>query len=75
VARSKVADELQREDAAAIAAMTPAERLELAFELGRRGVEMYMSAHHVDYETASRALKRAGQAGRRYSRCMDEDAK
>lgn len=75
MARSKVAEELQREDAAAIAAMTPEERLELAFELGRRGVEMYMSAHHVDRETASRALKRAGQAGRRYSRCMDDDAK
>ena len=61
------------EDAAAIEAMTPDERVALAFELGRRGVELYMTAHKVDYETASRALKRAGQAGRRYSRCMDED--
>ena len=75
MARSKVADELQQAEAAAIAAMTPAERLELAFELGRRGVEMYMTAHHVDRETAARALKRASQAGRRYSRCMDDDAK
>ncbi len=73
MARSKVAEELQHVDADAIAAMTPAERLELAFELGRRGVEMYMTAHHVDYETAARELKRAGRAGRRYSRCMDED--
>ena len=61
-------------DAAAIEAMPPAERIALALELGRRGVELYMTAHKVDYETASRALKRAGQAGRRYSRCMDEDA-
>ena len=61
-------------DAAAIEAMTPDERIALALELGRRGVELYMTAHKVDYETASRALKRAGQAGRRYSRCMDEDA-
>lgn len=75
MARSKVADELRREDAAAIAAMTPAERLELAFELGRRGVQMYMDAHRVDRKTAARALKRASQAGRRYSRCMDDDAK
>lgn len=66
-------DDLRREDAAAIAAMTPMERVELALELGRRGVEMYMAAHNVDYDTASRALKRAGQAGRRYSRCMDMD--
>lgn len=73
MARSKVADELQQADAAAIAAMSPAERLELAFELGRRGVEMYMTAHNVDRETAARALKRASQAGRRYSRCMDDD--
>jgi len=73
MARSKVAEELQEMDAAAIAAMTPAERLELAYELGRRGVEMYMTAHHVDYETAARELKRAGRAGRRYSRCMDDN--
>jgi hypothetical protein len=59
------------EDAEAVMAMTPDERIELAFELGRRGVELYMTAHHVDPETASRELKRAGRAGRRYSRCMD----
>ena len=74
MARSKVAEELWQEDASAIAALTPSERLELAFELGRRGIEMYMSAHHVDRETAARELKRAGQAGRRYSRCMDDNA-
>jgi hypothetical protein len=72
MARSKVTEELRQIDAAAIAAITPAERLDLAFELGRRGVEMYMTAHHVDYATAARELKRAGRAGRRYSRCMDD---
>lgn len=74
MAHSKLADELRELDANEIAAMTPQERFDLAFELGRRGVEMYMTAHHVDRETAQRELKRAGQAGRRYSRCMDEDA-
>jgi hypothetical protein len=73
MARSKLAEQLRQEDAAAIAAMTPVERLELAFELGRRGIEMYMTAHHVDRDTAARELKRLSQAGRRYSRCMDED--
>jgi hypothetical protein len=73
MARSKIIDDLRQDDAAALAAMTPTERVELALELGRRGVAMYMAAHHVDYETASRALKRAVQAGRRYSRCMDVD--
>jgi len=74
MAPSRVAEALRAEDDAAVAAMTPDERLALAFELGRRGVEMYMSAHHVDRATASRELKRASQAGRRYSRCMDDDA-
>jgi hypothetical protein len=73
MARSKLAEQLRQESAAAIAAMTPAERVELAFELGRRGVEMYMSVHHVDRDTAARELKRASRAGRRYSRCMDDD--
>jgi hypothetical protein len=72
MARSKIADELREADLAAVAAMTPMERIELAYELGRRGVELYMAAHHVDYETAARELERAGRAGRRYSRCMDE---
>jgi hypothetical protein len=71
---SKLAEGLGRENAAAVAGMTPAERLQLAFELGRRGIERYMTAHHVDYATAAGVLKRAGRAGRRYSRCMDEDA-
>jgi hypothetical protein len=39
------------EDAEAVMAMTPDQRIERAFELGRRGVELYMSAHHVDRET------------------------
>lgn len=73
MARSKLGEDLGRENALAVAAMTPDERLELAFELGRRAVEMYMDAHQVDYATAVRALKRAGQAGRRYSRCMDDE--
>jgi len=73
MARSKVAEECRQVNAAAIAAMTPVQRLELAFELGRRGIEMYMSANHVDRETAARELKRASRAGRRYSRCMDDD--
>ena len=73
MARSKLAEQLRQEQAAAIAALTPQERLDLAFELGRRGIEMYMSAHHVDRETAARELKRAGRLGRRYSRCMDDE--
>ena len=74
MARSKLAEDLGQETASAVAAMTPSERLEMAFELGRRAVDMYMGAHQVDYVTATHALKRAGQAGRRYSRCMDDEA-
>jgi urease accessory protein UreE len=60
VPHSKIAEELREIEAAAVAAMTPAELVELAYELGRRGVELYMTAHHVDYETAARELERAG---------------
>lgn len=75
MARSRLAEQLRQEDVAAVAAMTPSDRVELAFELGRRGVEMYMSVHHVDRDTAARELKRASRAGRRYSRCMDDEAR
>jgi len=71
--RSRVVEELRREDAAALAAMPPEERLQLAFELGRRTLEMYAEAHHIDCVTASRILKRTARAGRRYSRCMDDE--
>jgi hypothetical protein len=74
MARSRIAEQLQREQVDATLAMTPQERVDLAFKLGRQAVEMYMLASKVDHDTASRALKKAGQAGRRYSRCMDEDA-
>jgi hypothetical protein len=68
------AEEMEREFREATAAMSPQERLDLALALGRRAVELYMIAYDVDYDTASRALKKFGQEGRRYSRCMDPDA-
>ena len=64
----------QREFSRSMISMTPQERVDLAFELGRRAVELYMIAYDVNYDTASRAVKKFGQEGRRYSRCMDDDA-
>ena len=56
-----------------MAAMPPQERLELAFALGRRTLDMYAEAHHLDRVTASRVLKRIGRRGRPHSRCMDDE--
>jgi hypothetical protein len=74
MARSRVAEQLKAEDHAAISAMSAEERFALAEKLGREGIDMYMQAYKVDLETAARALKKSSQAGRRYSRCMDDDA-
>ena len=75
MARSKVAEDLRQSDREAAVAMTPEERLQLAFDLGRRALDLYMEAHQVDYATAAGRLRKMGQSGRRYSRCMDEEAR
>jgi hypothetical protein len=45
MAHSKLAEELSRESIAAALDMTPEQRLRLALELWRRGVEMYVKAN------------------------------
>jgi hypothetical protein len=67
-----VADDVREEQRREVLAMTPAERMELAFRLGRRCVEFYMAAKRVDRETAIAALRRSSRAGRRPSKCHDE---
>lgn len=70
--RSRLADELQAEQAREALDMTPEECLAAALALGERAIRDYMANFAVEREEAERVLRRAGQAGRRYSRCMDE---
>lgn len=72
MARSKVADELREEQMRAVAAMTPQERIDLAFACGQRDLEFYMAATGLDRDEALRRIERTRQVGRRYSRCIDE---
>jgi hypothetical protein len=70
--RSKVAEELRKEQMEDVLGLTPGERVTLAFQLGERDLEFYMAFQNVDRQTAIRAIRREHQLGRRYSRCMNE---
>jgi hypothetical protein len=69
-----VADELRRDERRAQAAMTPAERVTLALQLGARDVETFRLAHDPPLEVleARRRLRRQRQQGRRRSGCLQE---
>jgi len=73
--RSKVAEEVREEQIEEVRRMTPSERIALARELRERGLNVYMTAQKVDRDTALKTIRRERQAGRRYSRCMDESLK
>jgi hypothetical protein len=67
--RSKVAEKTQQELDRQMLAMTPEQRMELAFALGERDLQLYMAANELTREEALAALRHASQAGRRhYSR-------
>ncbi|HUJ13877.1 MAG TPA: hypothetical protein VL284_08835 [Thermoanaerobaculia bacterium] len=70
--RSKVAEELRREQTEDIRAMSIEERIALALELGERDLQLYIALNEVDRETAVRAIRREHRNGRRYSRCMED---
>jgi len=55
-----------------VLAMTPAERVELAFSLGERDLEFFMAARGFSRKEALAEIERSRQRGRRYSRCVDE---
>ncbi len=67
-----VADELREKTRQEVLAMSPEERLALAFALGEADLESYRSAHGLSREEALRQLQRRRQLGRRTSRCMLE---
>ena len=70
--RSKLAEELRRERRRDDAGLSPAEAVAAALALGQRAITDYMTNFGVDRRSAVRALRRAGQAGRRRSACLDE---
>jgi hypothetical protein len=70
--RSRVADELRREQLEEVMRMTPAERVELAVRLGERGLTDFMTARGVTRDEAIAQIRRQRQTGRRHSRCMSE---
>jgi hypothetical protein len=63
-----VADELRREQRAAMLRLSPAERIRLALELGARDLALFMEASGLGREAALRELRRRRAAGRRPSK-------
>jgi hypothetical protein len=55
-----------------VLAMTPDERVALAFALGERDLEFFMAANGLPRKEALAEIERSRQRGRRYSRCVDE---
>src|SRR5436853_5423572 len=69
-----VADLLRAEERAALATVTPGERVALALALGARGLEAFCFAHEPPLAPAeaTRVLERRRQQSRRPSRCIAE---
>lgn len=65
-----VADLRARADAE-VRALSPAERLALAFRLGDEDLESFRAAHGLDPRAAMRLLERRRQATRQPSACLD----
>jgi len=66
-----VADDLRREDVHRLKKLTVGERVALAYALGEEDLETLCRACGVTREQALARVRRARQAGRVHSRCMD----
>jgi len=66
-----VADDLRREDAHRLKELTVDERVALAHSLGEEDLKTMCGALGVSREQALAKVRRARQAGRVRSRCMD----
>jgi len=69
--RSKMAEELKREQRERFAAMTPEARAAMAYRLGVDWLERFMAVQGIDRRAAMSALRRSRRAGRRPSHSMD----
>lgn len=73
MARSKVAEAVRQARIDEEQALTPAERVKLALELGERDLALYMAGNGIsDPDEARKEIERLNQRGRRFSRCMHE---
>ena len=73
--RSKVAEDLRKEQMEDIARRTPSERIALIRNARERGLRLYMAAQRVDRDTAINSIRRERQVGRKHSGCMVESLK
>ena len=64
---SKVASHVSRRRVRRIAALTPAERIQLAERLGEEGVASFVITQRVDRRTAIARIKATHRLGRRHS--------
>jgi hypothetical protein len=70
---ASVADGLREAQRARMAALTVAERVAIAFELGETDVEMLCAAQHVAAADARHRFTCARRLGRRPSRVMERN--
>jgi hypothetical protein len=66
--RSKVAEDTRQELDQRMLAMTPAERMELAFAIGEEDLVIYCAANGLTRAEALARIRVERQSGRRYSR-------
>ncbi len=70
--RSRVAEEVRREQREEVLRMTPAERLALSVRLGEEDLANFVAASGLSRDEAIEHIRKQRQAGRRKSRCMGE---
>jgi hypothetical protein len=70
--RSKLAEQLKKEQRERFAAMTPAERMDFVDRLSEETLREFMSANKIDRAEAIKRIKRSRRVGRRPSGCFDE---
>ena len=70
--RSKLAEQLKKEQRERFAAMTPAERMAMGVRLGEQALAEFMSANGIDRTEALRRVRNSRRVGRRRSGCLDE---
>jgi hypothetical protein len=72
--RSRLAEQSRDEQQRRAGEMSSAEGVATALALGERAIADYMQNFGVGRSEAVRILRRAGQAGRRYCACLDDEA-
>ena len=69
--RSRLAEELKREQRERFARMTPEARVAMAQRLGDEWIAATMATQHLDRRSALKLLRRSRRAGRKPSSSMD----